>query len=287
MSDVIPAEITEPVVLYDLPEQDYHDHRGSLSASGAKLLAPPTACPAKYRWRLDHPEVKSEFDFGHVAHRLVLGKGSEIEVLPYDSMRSAAAKTADEEARAAGKVPILAHHYARALALVGAVKADPVGGPLFDSEGHSEVSLFWPDAEFGIVRRARLDRIKTPASGQRLIIGDLKTSRTAEPNAFGRAAADYGYAISAANYVDGVIACGLDPDPAFLLVVVEKEEPYVVSPFQVPDDLIALGRALMRRAMRTYVQCTAADQWPGYVSDVAELELPGYFHQRVEEALLS
>lgn len=276
-------KITKPTVVRDMPEADYHGHEGSLSASGAKLLAPPAPCPAKYRWRRDNPIHKDEFDFGHVAHRLVLGKGAEVEVLPYENYKSTAAREARDDARAAGKAPITAPDYARAGELADAVKADPIAGALF-SAGEAEVSLFWPDDETGVVRRARFDWLTPQVEGRRRFIVDLKTARSAEPDAFGKSAADFGYAISAAQYVDGSRACGLADDPAFLLVVVEKEPPYVVSVFQVDDDLLDLGRALMRSALRTYAECTATDTWPGYLRDVAPLELPGYYLHRIEEA---
>ena len=57
---------------------DYHADRSSLSCSGAKLLL---RSPAKFQWRLDHPVVKDVFDFGTVAHTLVLGEGADIAVL--------------------------------------------------------------------------------------------------------------------------------------------------------------------------------------------------------------
>lgn len=277
-------KITEPTVIYDMSDADYHSHQGSLSASGAKLLAPPAPCPAKYKWRRDNPEHKDEFDFGHVAHRLVLGKGAEVEVIPHDDYKSAAAREARDEARAAGKAPITLPGYQRACKVAAAVKADRITGSLFEA-GEAELSLFWPDPETGVVRRARFDWLTPQTDGKRRFVVDLKTARSAEPDAFGRSAADFGYAISAANYVDGAIACGLATDPAFLLAVVEKEPPYVVTTFQVDDDLLALGRVLMRKALRTYAECVRTDTWPGYSTDVETLELPGYFIHRIEESV--
>nr|WP_246390191.1 PD-(D/E)XK nuclease-like domain-containing protein [Nocardioides soli] len=274
-----------------MPEDEYHAHEGSLSASGAKLLAPPAPCPAKFKHQQEkgRPD-KPEFDFGHAAHRILLGKGNDIEVLvgrdgePFTSMRTGASKEAAKAARAAGRVPMLATEYERAEAVAKSVREDPIIGPAFTA-GDAEVSLFWPDAETGVIRRARFDWITPEVAGRRRIIVDLKTARTAEPYAFGRSAADLGYAISAANYVDGAIACGLADDPVFLLAVVEKTEPYVVTTFQADDDLLELGRALMRKAIHLYAECTRRDQWPGYVTDVARLELPGYYIQRIEDLI--
>lgn len=277
-------KVTEPTVIRDMPEHDYHGHDGSLSASGAKLLAPPNACPAKFRWRQDNPEFKDAFDFGSVAHRIVLGKGADVEVLPYDNWQSKAAKEGKAAAREAGKVPILAKDYTTATAVAKAVQDDALAGDVFTG-GEAEVSLFWPDEETGVIRRARFDYLKRKVEGRRRIIADLKTARSSEPIAFGKSAADFGYAISAANYVDGAIACGLDPDPLFLFVAVEKEPPYVVSTFYATEDDIELGRKLMRAALRTYAKCVAEDRWPGYTEGPQPLELPYYYTRNLEDMI--
>lgn len=280
--------ITEPTVIYDLDEAEYHAHQGSLSASGAKMLSGDEACPAKFRWRQDHPEIKAAFDFGHAAHRLVLGKGNEIEILtnedgePFTSMRTNAAKAAEDAAREAGLIPMLEDEFARAKAVADAVQADPIAGPLF-TEGQAEVSLFWPDAETGVVRRARLDWVRNMVPGSRTLIGDLKTARNASRVGFGKSAADFGYAVSAANYIDGLIACGIAEDPVFLLVAVEKTEPYVVSTYQVDEDDLRIGRYLMREALHTYARCVAEDRWPGYQTEVESLELPYYYTRKFED----
>lgn len=274
--------ITKPTVVYDMTDADYHGHKGSLSASGAKLLAPPHPCPAKFRHAQDNPVIKDVFDFGHVAHRLVLGKGAEVEVLDFKTRQTNAYKAAEAEAREAGKVPILAADYERAQEVAEAVRKDPLAGEVF-TDGEAEVSLFWPDEETGVIRRARFDWLKSKVEGRRRIIGDLKTARSAEPVKFGKSAADFGYAISAANYVDAAIACGLDNDPLFVFAAVEKEAPFVVSTFYATPEVIELGRALMRAAIRTYADCMASGQWPGYAETPLPLELPRYYVSQIED----
>lgn len=275
----------EPTVVYDLDENEYHAHKGSLSASGAKWLAPPNPCPAKFIWHRDNPVQKDVYDFGHVVHRIVLGVGADFEVIPYNNRTTKAAKELDAELRAEGKVPITVPEFEHAQAVAAAVQAHSLAGPLFTG-GQAEVSLFWPDPETGVTRRGRLDYFRT--SNRRAIIADLKTARSSDPYVFGKSAADYGYAISAANYVDGAIACGLAEDPVFVFAVVEKDPPYVVSVIQASDYDIALGRALMREALHLYAKCEKADDWPGYISGIApSLDLPGYFVNRIEEQTAS
>src|SRR5258706_418444 len=92
--------------IYDLPEDDYFARTNALSASGAKLLLPPS-CPAKFRWALDHPVHKDVFDFGSAAHKMVLGAGPVLEVIDVADWRTNKAKDAREYARMNGCVPIL------------------------------------------------------------------------------------------------------------------------------------------------------------------------------------
>lgn len=273
----------KPGLHYDLPEADYHAQHQALSASGAKALLPPS-CPAKFKWQQEHPVYKDVFDFGSVAHRLILGRGAEIVPLDFPDFRGKEARAERDAVRADGKTPILAKEYDRAVDLAAAVMAHPDAAAVF-SDGQPEVSAFWTDEEAGIQRRARFDWLRDVREGRRLIIGDLKTAVSSEPDEFGRAAANYGYAIQAANYIDAAIALDLDPDPAFLFVAVEKEPPYVVTVGQLDEESLAVGRYLLRKAIRLFAECTERDEWPGYATGVAELSLPYWFIHRHEEAI--
>ena len=72
----------DPGIYPDISDLDYHAD-DALSSTGAKALI---ECPAIYREQRDNPPVKDAFDFGHVAHRLLLGKGSEVAVYPADAL---------------------------------------------------------------------------------------------------------------------------------------------------------------------------------------------------------
>jgi hypothetical protein len=274
-----------------IPATEYHAH-DSLSASGAKLLLPPS-CPAKYRAKMDaEPEHKGVWDFGKVVHTLVLGDGEDFEVVykvtrdkqrvPAEDYATKSAAEHAAEIRAAGKVPIFEAQHATAVAVAESVKRHRIAAALFAS-GKAEQSAFWSDPRTGVQRRARFDWLPDKVEGRRLIVPDLKTARSAEPWTFGRAAADYGYAMQAAWYLDAVRALGLDPDPAFVFVVVEKEPPYVVTVCQLDDEAMHVGRSLNRTALRIYAECKATDTWPGYSDDIATVSLPGYFIHRSEE----
>jgi len=259
------AEVTEPGV-YELTEAEYHADPvpgGSLSASGAKLLLPPS-CPALYRYRRDHPKVSAAFDFGTAAHKLVLSTGPPIDIIDAKNWQTRAAQDKRKESRAAGRVPMLTDEFCEVVAMEAAIREHPLARALFDPErGRPERSLFWQDDEFGIWRRARLDWLPDVRAGRRLIIGDYKTASAVDPESIRKAVANYGYHIQAAQYTDAARAV-LDADPAFLLVFQMKDPPYLVNVAELDDDAIRAGRARLRDACEIFRDCTETGIWPGY-----------------------
>jgi hypothetical protein len=280
--------------VYDLPAEDYHADPvpgGSLSSSGARLLLPP-GCPAIYRWQADHPQPPNRtFDFGHVAHRQVLGVGPDVVVIDAEDYRRTAARAARDEAYAAGAVPLLATEHEQVLAMEAVLRAHPVAGPLFDPSkgGVPEHSLFWHDD--GVWRRAMLDWYRPAGPGRRLIIADYKTCRSADPGELGRAMASFGYDLKAGWYRDGAAALGLagaeDLDPAFVLVCQAKDPPYLITVGQPDHIALRYAEAMNRKALDIYRACVRTGVWPGHVPDEkpVSLALPGWVARQRELAL--
>jgi hypothetical protein len=253
-----PVEL-QPAVVDGMPPADYHASPG-LSASGAKLLLPPS-CPALYRWHTDHGRPpKREFDFGHAAHGLTLGVGEPVDVIDAPDWRTKDAKERRAKAYEAGLVPVLAHEWQTVLDMAAALRRHPIAGPLLEpGTGRAELSLFWHDPEFDVQRRARLDWIK----GR--LIGDYKTCVSAAPDECAKAMHAYSYGAQGRWYLDGSQACELvGDDAAFLLIFQEKTAPYLVTVCEPDADALAAGRDLNRRALDTFARCQASGVWPGY-----------------------
>lgn len=277
------SEITEPGV-YELPADDYHAdpvHEGSLSASGAKKLLPPS-CPAIFAHERAHgrPE-KRAFDFGHAAHKEVLGAGPELAIVDADDWRSKAAREARDEAYANGTVPLLAEEYERVQGMAAALREHPIAGKLLQPDsGKPEQSLFWRDKETGIWRRARLDWLPQPQPGRRMIVPDYKSAVCADRETLQRAIANYGYHMQAEFYIDGVETLGLAQDPAFVFIFQEKQAPYLVTVAELDTAALRIGRTLNRQAIDIYRQCTATGHWPGYSDGVELIPLPPYIEAK-------
>jgi len=242
----------EPGIYPDLDEPTYLADPDSISASGAKRLL---QSPAHYKlpqWFSDAADLGSAF------HTETLGVGQEVVVIDAASWRGKEAREAQERARAEGKAPILAKDVPTVQAMAQAVREHPTAGRLLAQPGQSEVSMFWRDEEWGVVRRARYDRLTD--SG---INVDLKSTVSVNRHKIQRTVMDYGYDLSAAWYED--VARGLGVDlTATALVFVEKTPPYRVRVVELSPDFIERGRRLANRALEIYRDCRAADLWPNY-----------------------
>jgi hypothetical protein len=271
---------TKPGLYPDLSEADYRAHTDWLSVSGAKKLLPPS-CPAKFRATLGAEEHKPTFDLGKAFHAKVLGDGAEAVVVDADSWRGAEARAQRDAAYALGQVPLLAADAAVVDAMAASVLAHDVAPRLF-AGGGAEVSAFWVDETTGVKCKARFDYLPDKQPGRRLIVPDLKSAVSADPSEFSKNAARFGYVLQQEHYSNALRHLGVDPDPAFVFVVVEKDSPYLVNvgQFAHPDD-VRLSAAALDKALRLYRDCLAADRWPGW-SGVTDLSLPTWHLYELE-----
>jgi hypothetical protein len=274
--------IAEPGVYDGVPAEVYHADPvpgGSLSSTGARLLMPPN-CPAKYRWYADNPQPPTRiFDFGHAAHRYVLGAGPDVVVVNADSWRTKAARAVKDQAHEAGEVPLLEAEHDRVLEMVAAVRRHPIAGPLFAAEaGAAEQTLVWRDPETGVWCRALYDWMRHRGEGRRLIVADYKTAASADPKAVAKAMNDHGYERQGDWYLAGARVLGLtgDLDPVFVLVVQEKEPPYLITVAQPNGFALRYAALANRKAIAVYRECAATGVWPGYADGVIDLPLPPY-----------
>lgn len=281
--------ITEPGV-YDLPAEVYFAdpvEGGSLSSTGARRLLPPH-CPALFdHERRNGQQHRPEFDFGHAAHREVLGVGQELRLLDHPDFRSKAARDERDEAYADGAVPLLAADYERVQAMAEAIRQHPVAARLFaPGSGRPEQTLIWRDADTGVMRRAMLDWLPETVPGRRLIVPDYKTCQKADPESIARSVHTYGYHQQGAQYIDGVKTLGLAPDGAAMVFAFqEKTAPYLVHVVELDAAALQIGRKRNRRALQIYAECTATGVWPGYADDsVSFISLPAWAEKQEQNA---
>lgn len=248
----------------------------SLSASIANILVSQSPAHARAAHpRLGEPierEDEFRFEIGTVAHALLLQDNDLIQELDYPDWRTKEAKIARDDARANGRIPLLADQAARVRAMVTAARegltSHTAQPPLFRN-GKPEQTLIWEE-DHGVICRARLDWLHDDYTA----ICDLKTtSASADPQKWPRTAYGIGADVQVAMYVRGVERLtGIRP--AFRYVVIETYPPFALSVVDLAPSALALGEAKVQRAIDLWASCLEADSWPGYDRRVASIEVP-------------
>lgn len=270
----------------------YHSDLGSLSSSGARDLLSST--PEEFDFNRRTPrDPNRNYDFGHAAHKMVLGKGSKLKMLDpkihglkADGKPAAVPtstsmwKNAAKAARDQGQVPIAKADMEKAQTMAGRVFQHRVAARLL-ADGRAEHSIYWHDDDTGVRRRCRPDFL--PEGLKRPICVDYKTATSANPAQFQRAVMDYGYHQQQAFYEDGLAEIGLT-DVGFLFVVQSKSAPYTVSVCQIDPEIVALGRRQNRRAIELYARCIEQDRWPGY-DGIHTVGMAGWAVKQIEDSL--
>lgn len=268
---------TTTELVHDLSDETYHADLATLSASGAKVLLgkrPPSS-------------DTEALLFGRLVHTVILepDKLDAYAVLDPDEIgvkangdkadnptATKAWKDAVFAAKRDGLTVISPKMLAKARDMAAAVQAHPEAGRLLAAATGHEVSAY-ADHPSGARVRARFDLIGPD------FIADIKTTRDADPESFGRAMHGFMYHVSAANYVDIARANGLTVD-RFDLICVEKEPTpggkYRVSVLQIHDDAIDLGRELMAEACARWLALGKRVDLPDYGDERHVIDLPGW-----------
>jgi hypothetical protein len=210
---------------------------------------------------------------------MVLGKGAEIAIVDADDWKTKAAKEAREEARAAGKTPLLRKHHdklerMKRLAFEELDRLDGLPNPLRDPELDREVSVVWE--QDGILNRLRVDILDR----QRRIAWDLKTcAGLAAPENWLRTSMDHGADLRAAQYLDGLEAT-FGGTWRYVFLIVEKDAPHCASLATISPNGLWIGRQKIEIARSGWRRCLRADHWPGHPIEVAVVEPPEFMTNR-------
>lgn len=269
---------SEPGIYAGLSNSAYHAGPGVSKSQLDKLSKSPFHYHAHY---LSLKRVSSyetpAMRFGTAVHTAILEPDlfASWVVMPDVDGRTkegkAAKALAQEEAAARGVEVISADDYAKVTAIADSFSRHTHLSSFLDT-GHAELSVYWNDADTGILCRCRPDWL---APG---CVLDLKTTEDASPRAFQRSAYSWRYWVQAAFYLDGLAANGVDAR-GFIFAAIEKSEPHACAGYAASEAMIAAGREEYRRLLRTLRQCQQDDRWPGYSESLAVLDLPGFANE--------
>ena len=233
------------------------------------FMAHPRLSPQKER------EESGRLDLGTLAHALLLeNDDSRVVVIDADDWRKKESKEQRDEARAAGKLPILAADFKTVQAMVKTAKTT-IGNSEVAADFEAaipEQTLIWQEADIWL--RCRPDK----ATPDWRVVFDYKTcAGTAHPAVWAKSAmVRYGYDIQAAINLRGVKALGLAKKTTFVFLVQEMEPPYALSIVSLAPSWLTLADDKLRVAMSLWKGCTRKNEWPGYPSRVAYVDAPAY-----------
>lgn len=274
--------------IYTIDEAAYHrDDLGidapMLSASIANILLrqSPLHAHAAHPKLGGFPCEESEtFDLGTAAHALILeGSEDRYVVVEANDWRTNAAKDKRDEARTAGKTPLLLKQVENVRNMARRVRSNlaqfkELPQPL--AHGTPEQTLVWQD--HGVWCKARVDWLHHDL----MCIDDLKTGAvSAKPDAWTRTMYGRGGDIQAAFYLRGLIAVGGDTfgpghDPIFRWLVVENSYPYATSVISLSPEGLAHASDQVEQAIQLWARCLARDSWPGYPTRTCYVDPPAW-----------
>ena len=257
---------TAPSIVHGLSFSDYLLD-GAINASSLVEMA---KSPKHYAHGLRHRRGDTAaLRLGRAAHTLVLEPerfADSYAVSPFDSFRTNEAKAWRAAQEAARRTVLTAEQLDEARAVAAAVHAAPEAMEWL-REGQAEVTLRWTDSITGLKCKGRADWI-----GRALV--DLKTTRDVMVRRFEAQSADLHYHLKLAWYRDAIQAITGKRLPV-VIVAVETEPPHDVVVFEVPEDVLEVGRAAYSALLDRVAICRETNNWPGISGgQVLRLRLP-------------
>lgn len=276
----------------DVPDVVYHSDpvvHGSLSSTEIRNLL---KAPAIFRHKRDHGRAEThDMTRGKAIHKLTLGVGPEIVVLvdpkgePYGDYKSSKCRKMRNDLIKTGALPLLAKELAMAEAMAEAIRDHPEIGRVFTRQGgQAEVTAVAQEPETGVWLRAKFDYLPPwDIRAARIILPDLKSAESAHPEAISNSIVRWGYWVQGAVYllVLYLLDHGAGPlEDGFVLVVQEKDPPYLVTLAEVGPEWLKPGIDAVLTACHTYLRCSREGRWPGYSEEIVHPRPPVWWSRQ-------
>lgn len=295
MKDVVDdkqPKITEPGI-YDLSMEVYHSdccEGPSISSTGLRTIH--NECPLEYwafsvlnpkRYIMDD---KGAYSFGRAAHCLIVGgevfseryvlRPRVIDEKPWQSNRTVCREWVANQLEA-GLTIITPDDLYHIENMAKVLETHPMAETLL--QGEVEKSLVWQDDETGVWLKARPDVIPTFDN----VSNDYKTTTSiCRPYELNRDIARYGYFMQLALVEEGLRVLKGAENLNMVLTFQTKKEPYHIAPIEISPEYLSLGHDLNRRALRTFADCWAKQDWPGYVEGIPVAHAPEWLTKQAE-----
>jgi hypothetical protein len=273
----------KPGIYSEIPMQAYLDEQAFSSGLAQTLLdRSPLHAWTESQWNPDRVrDDNGTADIGTFAHACLLEGGtSSLVVVDAPDWRTKAAQQARDDARAAGKLPILERKVSEVWTMVKAAQAFIASSELVGlfSAGEAETTIIF-DLD-GVRCKARPDWL----SDDRKICLSYKTSPgSAAPDSWIRTQLP-GYDTGIVLYEDAVNSIAA-PDGGCRVVtlVQEQKPPYSCSLIGLAPAWAALAESKLALALATWKGCLEDGKWPAYPTMIAWAEPRAWMLAEAEE----
>ena len=261
---------------------EYHGYKEAISKS---RLANMSVCPAYFKWHEDNPtEPSKDMVLGSAFHKIVLEPETfdkEFMIMPHFDRRTKEGRLGYENLM--NKVQgecitlITKEQYDTICGMRDSIMSNPYARTLIN--GNIEQSMYWTDELTKVECKCRPDVWRKVAD--KVVITDLKSTKSVLPNDFMREVVKYHYDLQDAMYTNGASkVLGVPKDNIdFVFIAVEKKPPYLLNIVQADTYVIQKGEADFREYIGTYAECKANNDWYGLNGSrgiINTLSLPEY-----------
>lgn len=260
---------------------EYHGYKEAISKS---RLSKISICPAFFKWHEDNPqEQNKEMLEGSAFHKIVLEPDTfekEFIVSPTFDRRTKEGKLAYtffNETVEQGIYVITTEQFNMIRDMKESIMKNPYAVKLI--RGNAEQSMYFKDELTGVNCKVRPDIWRKV--GDRIVIVDLKSTRSALPNDFSKDVVKFHYDLQAYMYCYGASKVLNIPieNVDFVFIAVEKTAPYLINVMQADKYVLQKGEADFREYIGTYAECLKSGNWYGLNGErdiINNLSLPSY-----------
>lgn len=274
--------VIEPGNAYlNMPNDVYHSADG-ISNSGLSLIA---RSPAHYMHAARREQSRA-MEIGTAIHCALLEperfKEEYMLLRDVKDRRASAYKEAIKQF--SSERVLVSTEATNIAAMQESVMAQPEAREALETEGWREVSLFATCPDTGVLMKCRFDLLTADSRAY-----DLKKTRDARPDQFGKSVNEYRYHVQQPFYSRVFELVAGEPLKSFKFIAVEDQPPYTAAVYKLDDLTAEIGRFLMNRDFSTYTRCVESGEWP-HPDTATEITVPAWavfeYEAMLEEAIV-
>ncbi len=265
----------DPGVYRNIAEADYHA-LPYVSASRLSRLAESSMLHVAYD-SVQPSEPTPQMVLGTAIHAAILEperfEATYIES-PYSDFRSKDAREWRDEKTQKGHRILSSDSMATVMLAAQRVWEHPSASRLLAARTDTELTIIWDDEATALRCKARIDAVAS--LGDRSVLVDIKTTRSAQAVQFAKSIVNLGYHIQLAWYLRALAQSGFSDVNDALIIAVENEPPCAVQVFRLGVRAIGEGHREANRLLELWRTDAR------YPTDVTDIDLPEWAYNKKE-----